>query len=342
MNNTIRYCRYCNHPFIPKSNRQVYCNKIHFVKCPVCSKLVEARSNSELKRGYKSCSSSCKSIMIGKSVSSSFGSKSEEEKRNAAIKRATTMTERYGGFTLSSAVLSSKVAECNQFKYGCTNAMENKSISAKAVVNRRLNRAELIHLKFPVNMLSNSNSAKDNLEIIDEDTASVTIVKEKISISFLNKNGHRLCPKYSNRHANIGLMNNNKLYQLIRFELHNDNIVLADFGTLKGYYNPNQYTKLLDCAIKTLGIDGFKCKIPRSLATLDLTYSLSVNLISRGEYEVFWVLEDGSLKKLTQRDNIDEMKKKYDYVTTDYLDEYEYVKQEGRADCEIDDIYNLS
>lgn len=247
-----------------------------------------------------------------------------EETQNKAC---STMIEKYGGYTLQSDILRSKMSSTMIEKYGVDNPMKSSVFHKKSELTKDRLWEETVLREFPM-----KNTIKDSLqyEPFNEDEMAVYILAEKMSIQFLSENGHQLKPKWGKFHTSIALVKDDIIYQVLRFEKHKQNVMLADFGTKSGFFNPNDYAKLIDYSFYLLGLDSFTVKIPRSLATLSLTYSLSAELVSQGIYDVFWILEDNSLRKLTRWDDIAEMKKKYDYVTSDFLDLYQYKRQEGR------------
>lgn len=246
-----------------------------------------------------------------------------------------TMLEKYGGYTLQSEVLRTKMRDTIVSKYGFDNPMKVKKFSKKSWETKDKLWEETVLKEFPIKYKDNFES---NCVSFNEDDMSVYILSEKMSIQFLSENGHQLKPKWGKFHTSVALVKDDVVYQVLRFEKHKQNVVLADFGTKIGFYNPNCYTKLMDYSFYLLGLDSFTVKIPRSIATLPLTYSLSVEFVLEGVYDVFWILEDCSLKKLTRWDDIPEMKKKYDYVTSDFLDLYQYKRQEGRHFSLLDEL----
>lgn len=147
----------------------------------------------------------------------------------------------------------------------------------------------------------------------------------------------------------VGLVNDGILYQLMRFEkVPNQNkIMLVDFGIRDGYFNPNYYTKLFKFATQTKGIEEFSAKIPRNIATDELLNSMSLKLVNKGDYEVYWKIETKNklvqlpveYKRLTQRDDIESMLQQYDYVTTDYIDTYEYLMSTELKSKELYDFF---
>lgn len=245
------------------------------------------------------------------------------------------MIEKYGGYTFQSEILRSKICDTLVSKYGVDNPMKLKEFSEKSVLTKNKIWEETVLREFPMK----KQGIKDKQsKPFNEDEMSVYILSEKMSVQFLSENGHLLKPKWGKFHTSVALIKDNIVYQVLRFEKHEQNVVLANFGTKSGFFNPNEYTKLMDYSFQLLGLDDFTMMIPRSLATLSLIYSLSVEFVSEGLYEVYWILEDNTLKKLTRWDNITEMKRKYDYVTSDFLDLYQYKRQAGRHLSLLDEL----
>jgi len=62
-----RLCAFCNEPFIPASNRQIYCKRKHYRKCPVCGNMYLETNVENLKRPPIACSQECRSKRIKES-----------------------------------------------------------------------------------------------------------------------------------------------------------------------------------------------------------------------------------------------------------------------------------
>lgn len=62
-----RICKFCGKPFIPSSNRQYYCKRIHTRICPVCGKAYIEDNIENLKRPPRACSNECRIDRIKKS-----------------------------------------------------------------------------------------------------------------------------------------------------------------------------------------------------------------------------------------------------------------------------------
>ena len=251
-------------------------------------------------------------------------------------KAHSTMIEKYGGYTFQSEILRSKICDTLVSKYGVDNPMKLKEFSEKAVLTKNRIWEETVLREFPMKQHESKNV---RYKAFNEDEMSVYILSEKMSVQFLSENGHLLKPNWGKFHTSVALIKDNVVYQVLRFEKHKQNVVLVNFGTKSGFFNPNEYTKLMDYSFQLLGLDDFTMLIPRSLATLPLIYSLSVEFVCAGLYDVFWVVEDNSLKKLTRWDNIAEMKEKYNYVTSDFLDLYQYKRQAGRHLSLLDELF---
>lgn len=56
-----KLCKFCNKPFIPRSNRQQYCQGPHYRNCPVCGKEYLEDNVENLKRPPVACSYKCRS-----------------------------------------------------------------------------------------------------------------------------------------------------------------------------------------------------------------------------------------------------------------------------------------
>ena len=54
-----RICRACGLSFIPKTANQVYCDRVHYLKCPVCGSEYKVTDKRLLREGPKACSQEC-------------------------------------------------------------------------------------------------------------------------------------------------------------------------------------------------------------------------------------------------------------------------------------------
>lgn len=59
-----RLCAFCGEPFIPASNRQIYCKRTHTRHCPVCGKEYIEDNVENLKRPPVACSQACRNARI--------------------------------------------------------------------------------------------------------------------------------------------------------------------------------------------------------------------------------------------------------------------------------------
>jgi len=318
-----KICKFCNQPFIPTSGKQRYCKRPHYMNCPVCGKQYLVTSNENLKKPPVACSYACRAKRTRETSLQRYGVVAPGNNVEARKKAKATMVERYGGATTyQSEELSAKVKRTMVERYGVDNANKNSDIDSKRSSAQALNRAEIIHSNFPVRFEGCANTKEPHF-IIDENVMNVFLLKEEASVEFLKHNGCQFNPKFGRIHQSFGLVKDGILYQVIRFEKRKGQIWLANLGTRNNYVNPNGYSKLLKTAIAITGIEDFSCELPRSFATDDVITSLSLELVKQGDYIVYWKTENG-LKKYSNRDNIEEMKSKYEYVTTDYLDLYYY------------------
>lgn len=218
--------------------------------------------------------------------------------------------------------MSQKVFE----KYGVDNIQKVTSISSLSRKHQYENWKKKLQDMYPLRREHHTI----NLPMfrIDESDMNVYVLKEKASIAFLKRYGHRIEKRFGKFHFSVGLVKDGVLYQVLRFEKHKDDIILVDFGTRDNYFNPNYYCKIMKAAKEITGIEEFSCVIPRYLANPELISSLQVELLEEGTYDVFWKLENG-LKKATIRDDLSIRR---DYVTSDYLDSYKHSNRTTSTD----------
>lgn len=198
--------------------------------------------------------------------------------------------------------------------------VENVMRSDEVVRTRKDKWLQKVHALLPIKLQAIPEYPQFK---IDDSEMSVYLLTEEASVSFLRSYGFRIAPKFGKKHMSFGLVQDGILYQVLRFESHKGEIELSDFGVRGGYFNPNYYSKLLKFAFEIRGIEEFTASIPRNIATSEVVDSLCLKYQKKLDYEVFWKIDD-SLRKLNRWDNIEEMLKKYDYVTSDRLDLYSF------------------
>lgn len=320
-----KLCKFCGLPFTPKSNRQQYCNRPHYMDCPVCGKRYRVTNNESLKRPPVACSYECRVVRTRQTSLDKYGVVAPGNNSEARKKAQKTMQDKYGcNYAMQSAELREKSKQTLIDKYGVDNIQKNTEIRMQSAKARQERRIKEIEDKLPLKMRQ-----KDEMPsfLIDESRMQIYVLTERASQEFLNKYGFRIKPKYGKVHLSIGLVNDGILYQVLRFERIKGKIILADFGTRGGYHNLNGYSKLMRFAIDAEGIEEFESKIPREVATDSTIKSLSLTKKEEGFYKVFWITSDGEIEEITVWDNIDKMKEKFDYFTSDYIDVYEFRTQ---------------
>lgn len=323
--NTTKNCIFCGEPFVPLSNHQRYCKRLHYMNCPVCGKQYLVTNNESLKRPPVACSYVCRVKRTKETSLERYGVAAPGNNPEARLKAKATMQEKFGvDYTLQSDRLKQKVKKSIQKKYNVKkNIQQDKEVTARAHLNRTLNWIEKVHKLLPMKLIETEELP--NFQIND-DEMEVYVLTEKASIAFLSNYGFRIAPKFAKVHLSVGLVKDGILYQVLRFEKIKDRIELADFGIRKGYFNPNYYSKLLKFMVDVKGIEEFTSSIPRNIATKEVIDSLQLQKVSEGDYKVYWKIDD-KFVKLTQRHNIEECMSKYEYVTTDCVDEYIYSKR---------------
>ena len=330
----IRLCKCCNQPFEPTANNQMYCKRPHFMNCPICGNPYLVKNNANLKRPPVACSCECRKVRMEHTSMERYGIKTPGNNPEARAKSKQTMQEKYGvDYALASKEINDKAKQTMLEKYGVDNIQKLSSVAQAARKTSNANWIKIVHSEFPIKMISRNIK---NIQEIDDNNVSVYVIRDNISNEFLAKYGFQIAAKPGRIHLSLGLVHDNVLYQVIRFERHDGQIVLTNLGIKDGFCNPNNYDKLIKFAVDVKGIDSFKAFLPRYLATKELLSSLSVKKIKDGQYNVFWILEDGRYKALTRRDNIIEMKSKYDYITTDFLDEYEFINKDNVSEIDLE------
>ena len=109
-----RKCKWCGEEFRPRSTSDVYCDRSHYSKCPICGKTMEVVKGHESEYP-KCCSSKCSSMLRQKTCLKKYGvnviSKSEQSRKKLSESyftsdehRKKTCLNRYGVTKSSSSL----------------------------------------------------------------------------------------------------------------------------------------------------------------------------------------------------------------------------------------------
>lgn len=319
-----KICEFCGEPFVPRSNFQRYCKRPHYMNCPVCGKRYLVTNNENLKRPPVACSYECRAKKTRETSLKKYGVVAPGNNAEAREKAKQTMQEKYGiDYAMQSAEIYQKGVETIQEKYGVKNIQQVSSITNQAHQTRKDNWIDQFHELLPLKIF-NLDQQSGTVTNLEDDSLTMYILTEKAAVEFLTQYGIRPKHVFKHAHLSLGLVSNKVIYQVVRFEKLNDSIVLSNFGTRLGYFNPNYYHKLLQFATAVYGIEEFDAIIPRGLATSGLIESMQLEKISEGDYEAYWKTESDEYIKVNQQDNLVEMSKDNEYITTDYLDRYRF------------------
>lgn len=292
------------------------------MKCPVCGKDYLVTYNEALAKDPVACSYKCRAVKAKQTSLMKYGIVAPGNNTDAKAKRKQTMLERYGvEFAMECPEIKQKAKDSLLSKYGVSNIQQltiNGISFAKNTANRQ--HEELLN-QFPLKLKQEEQSPMFK---IDESNMSVFLLTRKASKTFLSQYGFQLNPHFKKKHLSLGLVDDGILYQVIRFELMDDYVTLVNFGTRFGYYNPNQYDKLINVARTIYEVTDYNVIMPRGKVTEQLLSSLQIKLLSQGAYDPYWIIDD-KLVKVNRKNNTEEMHINYNYITTDYLDLYHSV-----------------
>lgn len=217
--------------------------------------------------------------------------------------------------------MNGKAVQTLRQRYGVDNIQKISEVSAKARKSQYANWRKCIEDIFPLKVALQGHPT----QLLDDSDLKIYVLKESLSIKFFKQYGFRINPRFARRHLTLGLVDSTTVYQAIRFESIKGEIKLVDLGIVDGFSNVGGYAKLMYCAVDTMGIDAFTCELPRHLANNELLDALSIQKESEGSYEIYWEVAENSWKRLTWQDDLNEVKSAQ-YITSDYLDLYKYVK----------------
>lgn len=325
-----KQCKYCGKLFETTSNRREYCDGPHYKVCPVCGEQYLVKHHRYLSRPAVACSYACRAVKRKQTSLQRYHVENPMNTCEARDRAKQTLQDNYDvEFPMQCEELKLKAQQTLLERYGVDNIQKLPEISEKSHDSAKQNWLEKVHQLLPIKL-----QAKEELPhfIIDDSNMAIYVLTEKASTAFLSQYGFNMIHKFRKIHMSVGLVDDGILYQVLRFEKlpKSDLIILSDFGIRDGYFNPNYYSKLLKFVVEMKGLDQFSAFIPRNVATKQVIDSLSLQFISQGEYEVYWCIKNNDnecdstseLRKLTRRDNIEKMLCEYDYVTSDYIDEY--------------------
>lgn len=89
-----KICVLCGKEFVPRSNRQKYCDDVHYQPCPVCGKLTKI-SNLYVPK-LRACSYECRQEEIKKTSLQRYGVDNVAKVDSVKEKVRKTLLERYG------------------------------------------------------------------------------------------------------------------------------------------------------------------------------------------------------------------------------------------------------
>ena len=143
-NRTVNYpeklCKFCNLPFHPNNNKQVYCKRDHHRNCPVCGKDYIEDNIENLKRPPVACSYECRVKRTQQTSLAKYGCKAPGNSESARIKSKQTMMKKYGTeYAMQNEELRTKARKSLINKYGVDNANKYPEFISKRL-ETNLNR----------------------------------------------------------------------------------------------------------------------------------------------------------------------------------------------------------
>lgn len=127
-----KICKFCGKSFIPNSNRQSYCKRIHYRNCPVCGKQYIEDNVDNLKKPPVACSYECRKKRREETSMKKYGIKAPGNNPEARKKASETMMKNLGvPYAMMSQEVRQKSKETNIQKYGHENAGSNPDIIQK-------------------------------------------------------------------------------------------------------------------------------------------------------------------------------------------------------------------
>ena len=139
-------CKCCGKEFIPRTNRQIYCDGPHYKPCPVCGKLVEKAPGDPA----TACSKECRMKLTQQTCMSKYGNVNVLNSEHGKSKARNTSIEKYGVDRYQKSKefrkrcsesnkrawkdtdLAERVRQTNLQKYGGSSPMCSEDVKAKA------------------------------------------------------------------------------------------------------------------------------------------------------------------------------------------------------------------
>lgn len=117
-----KMCPFCGLPFVPNSNKQRYCKRKHYMRCPVCNKLYEVTNNENLKRLPVACSYECRVKRTQATSIEKYGCKAPGNNPEAREKaKATSIRNRGVPYAMQSKEVRDKSRDTLMREYGVDN-----------------------------------------------------------------------------------------------------------------------------------------------------------------------------------------------------------------------------
>ena len=129
-----RHCAFCNLPFVPNNNKQIYCKRPHYRICPICGKSYLEDNVENLKRPPIACSYDCRVVKTQKASLEKYGCKAPGNNPRARAKASQTMLENLGvPYAMQSPEVREKSKQSLIKKYGKDNAGKSKEVIEKRI-----------------------------------------------------------------------------------------------------------------------------------------------------------------------------------------------------------------
>lgn len=133
---TIQYptklCKFCNQPFVPNSNKQIYCKRTHYRICPVCGKTYIEDNVENLKKPPVACSYECRVKLTQSTSIEKYGCIAPGNSYEAREKSKQTMMQKYGvEYAMQDKSIREKARKSLKNLYGVDNASKCPEIVSK-------------------------------------------------------------------------------------------------------------------------------------------------------------------------------------------------------------------
>ena len=307
-----RICRACGLSFIPKTANQVYCDKVHYLKCPVCGKIYEVTDKSVLREGPKACSQECINVLRKRGNRPGIKFKFH----SPIIIQSNDLTLKLFHFLRSYHIKYEEAYSIDGYTYSCLLPDLNIVLVCSSP---EFGKDRFIHRTYTE--VANKHGFRcihiysfDNIGLIVQslcprievnlDDCTVYKLYPVIGGDFLNRwhiQGSRRGQKLM-----IGIARGQTLLQAMSFcSSRNPNyyVELARFCTIPGVQVPGGYAKMLEFATEGMGLSKIISYCDAAHGDIQDYKNMGLAYKGRTQVQKIWIKDSSHVKQVIQNYN---------------------------------------